>query len=258
MNNISNETVIFIRQIDERYAKHLKNKNCRVGYDLLDRPVADHHNDWKSGNKKDLDWSRYKSNQIDFIIVNNTLTKVKMMEFYQQNQIYVIPHHHVNFRKDRRDNNKKIETIGYIGTADQMLLQDEVQDFCNRKNLKFLCSHPNTVDECNSALQKIDVGVIFIDDDGYKDYVLKYKPNTKLSNFQSYGIPTVSCKYSSFFEFGRKDLWLPANDKADFMEKLNWLIETKNFYDDVSSESYTHSSKLHIDEVIKDYYLQFT
>jgi hypothetical protein len=31
---------------------------------------------------------------------------------------------------------------------------------------------------------------------------LKYKPNTKLTNFQSFGIPVISVSYESFVEFG--------------------------------------------------------
>jgi hypothetical protein len=256
MNNISNETVIFIRQIDEKYARHLKNKNCKVGYDLLDRPVADHHNDWKSGIKKDLNWSRYSLNYIDFMIVNNTSTKAKISESYK-GEIFIIPHHNVNLQKHKRDLNKKIECVGYIGTSDQMLLQDELNSFCKDNSLKFLCSHPNTVDECNEALQKIDIGVIFVDADGYKDYVLKYKPNTKLSNFQSYGIPTVSCKYDSFVEFGKGE-WIQADNKEFFLDRLKCLLENKKFYSDLSDAGYEHGLKFHIDEIVKKYYQQFT
>ena len=52
------------------------------------------------------------------------------------------------------------------------------------------------------VLVDIEEDTLGLDYEKVKAAIKKYKPNTKLSNFQSYGIPTISIPYESFDQFG--------------------------------------------------------
>jgi hypothetical protein len=249
-----NTTCIFIRQFDKNLALQLKRNNCKVGYDLLDRPVADHHAAWKSGTRVELDWARYKNENTDFYLVNNTTT-LNCLSPYVNVPIYVMPHHTVNFARHVNQVRDKVVRIGYVGLPDQFLLNDDIKKMCLSHNIEFVNHHPNTLNECDKLLQTIDVGVIFMDTEGYREYVIRHKPNVKLNNFQSYGIPTVACGYHSFYEFGGKpgENWLLANDSKTFISSVENLILDKNLRKTLSHNCVNITEKVHIENVVKLY-----
>jgi hypothetical protein len=251
IKKIKNEKIIFIRQLDLYLVDILKNNGCIVGFDLLDRPVADHHKKWKEGKKRELDWSIYNVKNVDFMICNNTTTKEKLKKYYKKD-IMVIPHHTVNY-ENKKKKNTNISVIGYIGIPDQMMLQKEILQLCDKYNLVFVNQHPNTRSECENLLLKIDIGVIYLDSDGYRDYVLKYKPNAKISNFQSYGIPTIACLYDSYIEFGG-DAWIGVDNKEIFLYQLEFLIHNKNEYSNLCEKSYEVGKFYNINNIINSYY----
>lgn len=247
---LNDAIVVFIRQIDVDLAKRLKHQNCKIVYDLLDRPVADQHKQYPNG-ENEIDWSHYVNN-VDGIIVNNSSVLLKMKKFIDDERISVIPHHAVNFEKHRIDVKQNVETLGFIGIQNQFDAYDDVENLCKKYDINFVHKHPNTRIECHELMKTIDIGAIFVENCGYKSYVHQFKPNAKLTNFQSYGIPTVSSGYKSFEEFGG-DAWLLITSKNEFIEKLEMLICDHKLRMDISNRSYEWAKQFHINNIAKLY-----
>jgi len=254
LHALKNETVIFIRSVDPGLANFLKSRGCTIGYDLLDRPVADHHAKTRTGDHSPISWGTYNLDYIDFYIVNNDLYRSHLASATSK-PIYIVPHHNVNAGLIRNDPNR-LKTVGYIGLSDQISGLDKIKATCENNGLNFFSSHPNTQQECISDIGKIDVGIIFIDSDGYRDSVLKYKPNTKLTNFQSFGIPTIGAQYQSFLEFGGEEgkSWLKASSIDEVIEKLDFLIKNKDSRIQMSDAAYENGKKFWLNIIINKYY----
>jgi hypothetical protein len=83
---------------------------------------------------------------------------------------------------------------------------------------------------------------------------LKYKPNTKLTNFQSFGIPTISIPYHSFVEFGG-DAWIKSSETG-FMHDLESLLSSHSLRDQIESlsiGSIENSKNYSLDKICKIY-----
>jgi hypothetical protein len=156
VRNIKNEIVIFVRVYDEECGRILKGNNCVIGFDLLDRLPSD-----KYFRNLNPDYKRYDSLYIDFFIVNNTITKNEFKNITKK-KIYVIPHHHINIEKQKNKINR-INSIGYIGLPEQLDCYDKIYEYCKKKNITFISKHPNTLEECIEVHKKIDLGIIFLE-----------------------------------------------------------------------------------------------
>lgn len=246
--NVSNQTVIFIRNINVDVAAYLRKKGNRVGFDLLDRPVADQHN--SSIKDKEIQWNRYNYD-IDFFIVNNSLMKDALQRVNIKIPIHVIPHHTVNFERKKINFRDRVLKVGYVGLEDQFSFRNETEKFLSGKGIQFLSCHPNTREEVSNFIQNLDIGLILVENDSaslWKKYILDYKPNTKLSNFQSFGVPTIASPYRSFKEFG-EDRWIESNSKEDSFQSLELLINDVNKRYNLSKESLEIGEKFHIENI---------
>lgn len=250
-----NEKIIFIRSIDKNLAKTLRNLGNHVGFDLLDRPVADQHSLVLQGSKNKITWESYRYD-IDFYIVNNTLTKNCLeIEGNVKQPIYVIPHHTVNFESKKISFNENVKKVGYIGLEDQFSHKDEILNHLRSRNIDFYMCHPLSRESVVDALLNIDIGIISIENENsslWKDYILNFKPNTKLSNFQSFGIPTIASSYASFSEFG-ENCWINANSKKEFINSLDLLIDDPNKRRQLSITGEIVGKNFHIDNIFNAY-----
>lgn len=258
IKNLHNEVCLIVRQPEPIIANLLKKNKCIVGYDLLDRPVTDYHDNFKRGTLDgDINWERYASNDIDFYIVNNSLAKMKLSSSLtscnKNKLIHVIPHHTVNFDNERIVIKEAITHIGYIGIYNQFTCSKELEQYCIKNNIKLVNANPTTRHECLKILRNLDVGLIFLDNKEKIPYTILYKPNTKLSNFQSFGIPTIAVPYESFKEFGG-NAWLSATTTGDLISHLDNLSNSKNLREELSESGYAQAQQFHISAVIKSFY----
>jgi hypothetical protein len=69
---------------------------------------------------------------------------------------------------------------------------------------------------------------------------LKYKPNTKLTNFQSFGIPVISVSYESFVEFGFSS-WNVVTTYEELEDKISCFIHDDKYIKRIAKESYEGS-----------------
>ena len=102
------------------------------------------------------------------------------------------------------------------------------------------------------TLRKIDVGVIFLENDDYHKFNIQLKPNTKLTNFQSFGIPTVATGYTTFREFGG-EAYLPANNRKQLFESLDILLSSRETRERLAVDGLKISEKCSIENVAKMY-----
>ena len=165
---------IFVRLEVNRLAMDfptMRAKGVKAGFDLLDRPCADVHNMFKQGHDNpSIDWKKYHNQGLDFFIVNNTLTKNLLSEHVTENQkIYVIPHHSVNFENQKIVLRDEVKNIGYLGTEDQLSSFDKINNYCKSKNINLISCHPKTRVDCCNILKDLDVGIVHFEGDGYCD-----------------------------------------------------------------------------------------
>lgn len=249
--SVKNRIVVFIRFFNRELARKMRSRGVKVGFDLLDVPVADLHTAFKQG-KSSIDWSMYVNDQIDFYIVNNSLCREKIATLSDK-PIFVIPHHHVNFSNHVNEMVNDVKVVGYVGTEDQCVRSRDIESFCTQRGIRFINTHPKTQGECQEILKQIQVGVISMDSIGYRDYVLKYKPNVKLSNFQSFGIPTVANSYESYVEFGG-DAWVPVEQDCDIVDSLSNLINSYESRANIRCKSLVLRDRFDIEHIISHDY----
>jgi hypothetical protein len=221
-----------------------------VGFNLLDRPVADQH----QSPSTELNWKIYQYD-IDFYVVNNTFTKNFLEKEGGINKpVYVIPHHTVNFESKKIKFNDSVKNVGYVGLENQFSNKDVISKYLKDRNINFTMCHPNTREQVVDVLSNIDIGIVSVDDDKslWKKYIFGFKPNVKLSNFQSFGIPTIASPYNSFCEFGQ-DKWLKAHTQDELIHHLDVLISDTKARFELSMSSSDAGEKFHISN-IHDYY----
>lgn len=247
-----NKICIFIRNHFQNSAAYYKSKGHIVGYDICDMHVAEAHQ------KNDKSPSVQKSchDIYDFYIVNNTTTYNELIKVTNK-PIFIVPHHTTNFDKIKIEIQEKVKNVGYIGLKDQFSRFEEVQEFLKKQQINFISAHPKSREECDEIYKSIDIGLIFLDENSTfpKEVLMalkKYKPNTKISNFQSYGIPVISVHYDSYKEFG-KNAFVCVDNYDDMIKELKTLINDKEKRQNLSNEAYKISENLHINNVIRLY-----
>jgi hypothetical protein len=250
---------IIVRQQEPHVAKLLKQNGCIVGYDLLDRPVSDYHANFNRGSLVgDFSWSCYADPNIDFYIVNNSLAKERLRESLiscnQDKPIHVIPHHTVNFEKIKNDTSISVKRIGYVGISNQLSRSQDIENFCKLHNVEFINVNPLTREECVNHMRSLDLGLIFIENTENIPYTLMYKPNTKLTNFLSYGIPTLAVPYQSFLEFGG-NAWINIENVQHLLDNLAKLMTNFKLRQSMSFDGYKHAGNFHIDQIVQNYYI---
>lgn len=245
-----NDVVLHVRKFDSTHAEYCKSKGLKVGFDVADNPVTD----YLYGRVKQDDFSRYVHPAIDFYIVNNDIVKGKISQ-YTDKKVYVIPHHNCNFKKIHNEK-RKPKKLGYIGLPEQSINSDKMNSFCRKLDITFSIEDVTEHASLDSAFSKIDIGLVFFEKDSSKkdlqEKILNYKPGTKLSNFQSYGIPTVCLPYESFKQFGENQCRY-----INFMNELEFevekLVRDEEWYNDLSQNSIPIGEKFHIDNVVQYY-----
>jgi hypothetical protein len=242
-----NKVSIIVRGHSAKLASLHKKSNKIVGYDICDMPVGD----ILFRESKDLTIKNYLHDVYDFYIVNNDIC-ANEAKTYTSKPVFVIPHHTANFENKKIEINSTVKRVGYVGLPEQISHASAIEDFCKKNNIEFINIHPSTREECDNVFMSIDIGIVFFDENTHSQLLMsaikKYKPNIKLSNFQSYGIPTISVEYESYNQFG-ENLYIKVKTLNDFFENLKLLINDVDYRKSLSDNSYLIAKKTHIDEV---------
>lgn len=253
-----NQIALFVRTWEGNLARELKRRGYIVGYEIADMPVGDA----VFRNAEVTDLSAYVHSECDFFVVNNhvQLTDVYDVLLNQANahkRVYVIPHHSTNVSGQAAPFRTKPERVGYVGLPEQLSGKDELEALCKKHDVQFVSVHPNTREECDEVFRSLDVGVVFAESDSTMrprvvELMRRYKPNTKLSNFQAYGIPTICTPYESYKEHG-DDACIFVNTKEEMLKALDELLNNHNMRLVESNKAYKVGKRFHIDEILKIY-----
>lgn len=252
-----NKTVLFVRTWDGLLARRLKDLGYRVGYEIADMPVGDAV--FRNAEVKDL--SAYAHLECDFYVVNNSVQRddvyyILLNQGNTHKPIYVLPHHSVNYERHHNPL-RRAKRVGYIGLPEQLSAKDDIEALCRKKDVEFISIHPNTREECVEIMKTIDVGVVFAEGEGsirprVAELMKRYKPNTKLTNFQSFGIRTVCTPYESYLEFGdNASRFEPTRD--GMLENLELLIEGGSLSQRESDHAFEVGERFHIDYIKRFY-----
>ena len=229
-------------------------RKCRpdgmLGLDILDLAVGD----LLFRNQKFQGMEPYLHNDdFDFYIVNNSAIRMLALEKTSK-PCFVIPHHTVNFENKRTCFGEKIKRIGYLGLPEQMDSFDEISEICENLGLEFVVSNEQTHEGCINFLSTLDAGIVYLNEQDAvrSSHIRAFKPNTKLTNFQSFGIPVLCTPYESFKEFG-KDVYIPLSDLSSIEVALKRLIDDDELRRDLSNRGYEHAQSFHIDNIASLY-----
>ena len=237
------KTVIFVRSFHPQLALQLKNGGHKLGFDIIDRAVANLHGLQKNDQSiTEIDWSVLTHGLIDFYVVTNQRSKKRLSQCVDSHCVHVIPHHAAPDSLVEKED-KLPCVVGYIGLPDQLHHAQEIKSHVESLGLEFFTGHPLNREECCDMLSKIDIGVIFLERNNRTGYVLDYKPNQKLSNFQCFGIPTVACDYDSFKEFGG-DAYVVVKTLEEVLRAITMLVENKDTRADIRKRGYTAGKAL--------------
>lgn len=247
-----NKVALFIRTWEPRLARELAKRGYVVGYEVADMPVGDAV--FRGAEVKDL--SAYAHSECNFFVVNNGVQRADMAAVTDK-PVYVIPHHSTNFEGQAAPFRTKVQRVGYVGLPEQLSNKEDIEAFCKASDVEFVSVHPNTREECDAVFRSLDIGVVFAENDGAMrprvvELMKRYKPNTKLTNFQAYGIPTICTPYESYVEHGG-GACLFVNNKEELFTSLRELIMNPNFRLVESNKAYVVGKKFHIDEIVKLY-----
>ena len=243
--------VIFIRKKPPAdFVKFLKSRGHVVGYDILDLPAAD----FTFRGSQYVDMSPYlDDDNLDFYIVNNDFMKNQARNISSK-LVYVIPHHTVNFARERFSNGDSFSRVGYVGLPEQSGPFDRIDKFCHSAGCTFSVYDPKTREECIEAFKNIDIGIVYIDPaDPRKEYIFNFKPNTKLNNFQSFGIPTICSSYISFKQFGNNACLFSDSDKS-LESSFVSLVSDTSLRNKISNDSYDNSQEFFVEKIAKEKY----
>ena len=243
--NKIHKIVIVVRNRNIKIEKYLKNKGHILGYDILDSAGSDFY-----FRNKSPDYNNFIDRNIfSFYIVNNTVGYDQVKGCIDNNEnVYIIPHHHLNFKKERSYfGEDKIKTAGYVGLPEQFTHQQEIKNILKKNKIDLITNPGHTLKESRDTLSKIQLGVTYMDAK-FKKVFESCKPNTKLSNFQSFGVVTLCNENYSFVEFG-DDAYLKHNSLDEFEKNLQKIIKNKELRKSISDKGYDNSKRFHIEKI---------
>ena len=245
LNSISNsiidsKIVVFTKFYHPQLVDHLKSLGIVVGLDLI-------------AYNTDTDLTRSPAiKKFDFIITNNSLhEKFAQKIGHPDQKFFIIPHHSCNFEGTINNFNDVVKKVGYVGLPEQLRSSEKIKSFCQSMDIEFISEHPGTREQCSDILSTLDIAVTFLhekdNDPLYNDRIL-YKPNVKLTNYQSFGIPSIVTEIQSYKEFGGSS-YLSSTTEDEFFHNLEVLCKDTELRRKLSMSSCEVSKKYSLEKV---------
>lgn len=258
-----NKTALFVRTWEPAVAAELKRRGHRIGYEIADMPVGDAF----FRGAEVVNFDAYTHPECDFFVVNNAVQRDDVFLSLESKgmanrHVRIIPHHSTNFHGAAAQFNTIPKRVGYVGLPEQLTCRDEIETVCAKHNVEFISVHPRTREECDEVFRSLDVGVVFADSNATMrprvvDLMKRYKPNTKLTNFQAYGIPAVCTPYESYLEHGRNPETdggvVFVDDKAAMLAALEQLLVDRSLRMTMGQRAFEHGKHFHINEIKRMY-----
>lgn len=166
------------------------------------------------------------------------------------NEIILIPHHHINFEREKRTRNKTL-VGGIIGSPSKVAhdITDKIRDSLAKVGIEFTrCFNARTRQEMTSYYKSIDFLVIF--NLNSNDRNLFYRHPTKIINAASFGIPSMAQPEAGYKEM--EGFYIPIETVDDIVREA---IRLKNvdYYNQWSDKLLKETEKYHISKTSKLY-----
>lgn len=166
------------------------------------------------------------------------------------NEIILIPHHHINFERETRTKNKTL-VGGIIGSPSKIVhdISDKIRDDLAKVGIEFTrCFNAKTREEMVSYYKSIDFLVNWYLDIYKRDSF--YRHPTKIINAASYGIPTLAQPILGYSEV--EGLYIRVETVDDIVRKAQKLRDG-DYYNHFSEKLIKEAEKYHISNISKLY-----
>ncbi len=173
---------------------------------------------------------------------------VKTLKKYIKNKIVVIPHHHLNFERIKRDRDK-ITTVGMTGSIGAFEYVPEVirKGLAKRKIglVEWSTFYPRMY--VSKFHHGIDIHL------QWRPYPKSLSCPLKITNAASFGIPTIALTTDepSFKEV--EGCYIGVSSPEEWLEKLDNFINSPKLYKDMAENCLKTAEKYHIDNISKLY-----
>jgi len=168
------------------------------------------------------------------------------MKHYIKNKIVLIPHHHCNFERAKRER-KGITRVGVTGSfAAFPLIPATIRQGLKDRNIELV--------EWSSFYPRTSVARFH----ATIDIHLQWRPwkkflscPLKITNAASFGVPTIAFDEPSFKEM--QGAYIGVKTPEEWLEKLDYLIENPDQYAAYSQNGLDKAERYHIDNISKLY-----
>ena len=239
---------VFIKVVWPDTLARVKAAGARLVYDIIDN--------WT--------WSNL-NHPFDYVIASNEAHKAHIESLVgKKKRVVIIPHLHTNPTRKRKTINN-LNTVGYIGMDKQFAMTNEAIDYCKKAGLKWFQAAGGDAKCVERDTMMLDLGLVYAAPEmgqyGLKyDYVVKYKPATKLTNLFSYGIPALFNPTTAFLEVVAQDeelRYLVVNSKEEIYKKIWELKNDPKKLRFLSDHCFALAEKYHMDHA-REYYTKLT
>lgn len=231
------DIVVYVKRLPaETTLERIRSAGVRQVLDILDNYSS---------------WSlRGKVRYLDAFIAANLTQQVHLSARYGIPAVE-IPHHHCNFGDLRIPNRTRRPILGFISTPgthrlNERLARDSGYGFVTNLSRKGEGGFEKLIQD----YMAIDIGIAYrMDSDK-----LRFNCANKLTNFMSFGIPSVLTPESGYLEYGRHgETVLYAHDKRDFVDLIRWLAGDSALRQRMGDACYEAAKPFHIDRIGERY-----
>ena len=234
--------VVIVKTIIPETIAYCKKRGAYMVYDIIDNW------NWKA---LTMGWN---------CVIASNFEHAKFLTRHHKGKVVVIPHLHTNVDR-KRISSTEIKTVGYIGMDKQFAITNEMQIFCAKSGLQWHQSAGGDPVQTETETLKLDLGLIYATPAmtalglNY-EYVMKYKPATKLTNYFSFGVPALFNPTVAFMEAIDPDpklKYLVVNSPSDIYKKINELRANPEMYKSLADKVFVLAEKYHLDNAPKFY-----
>ena len=185
---------------------------------------------------------------------------------FSSQYIEAVYHHHCNFSNEIVTFNKKVKNVGFVGMNDQLHRKDEFRSFLKNHDCNLIASQAGAAFKTDlfKVLRKTDLGIIFMEKDRTEGIGgiektwgdrMKYRSNTKIVNFISFGIPCVTVPYNSYTEVlkDKSMCCLTVNSFKDACDNLELLIKNVQLRKTIRANCLHHRDDFHLTNTVKGF-----
>lgn len=180
-----------------------------------------------------------------FPVIAASESAYEYMKKHLTNKIILIPQHHCNFERFKR-NRKVIDTVGIIGIDSSFMYDfNEIEERLKKIGMKLFkgFEYKNREDVCN-LYKQIDIQIT------WRTLNMPLKNPLKLYNAASFGIPTVGYQEDCYKEM--EGYYIPVKTIDELIEKVDKLKEVC-YYTEYANKIAEKAEFWHIDNIAKLY-----